>query len=164
MPDEQRLLARLLGNYERSVRPVFNASHTVLIHFGLTLIHILDMVSGDNGLVIRQAVSGCCVSRRRSAAAWCLSLLLRLPFLRMWFGSPNCRFLSEVRLAFVFVVVIVVVVVIAFIHCTRCCFNICREMLSLHRSPIQLRPLVFAVYESATKIVQTRIVILSSSQ
>ena len=47
VPDEQRLLAKLLNNYERSVRPVFNASHSVLIQFGLTLIHILDMVSGD---------------------------------------------------------------------------------------------------------------------
>ena len=126
MPDEQRLLARLLGNYERSVRPVFNASHTVLIHFGLTLIHILDMVSGDSGLVvIRQAVSGCCVTRRRSAAAWCLSLLLlRLPFSRMRFG----RFLPVVSLAFVFVVVIAVVVthlsfarVVVLIVVVKCC-------------------------------------------
>ena len=44
LPDEQRLLARLLHNYDNSGRPVFNASHAITVKFGLTLIQIADMV------------------------------------------------------------------------------------------------------------------------
>ena len=47
-PDEQRLLRRLLRNYDTAGRPVYNASHTVTVQFGLTLTQIADMV-GDQG-------------------------------------------------------------------------------------------------------------------
>ena len=45
IPDEQRLLVDLLAGYETASRPVFNASHTVTVKFGLTLVQISDMVS-----------------------------------------------------------------------------------------------------------------------
>ena len=45
LPVEQRLMNYLLGNYERSVRPVKNASDTVFVRMGLTLTQIFDMVS-----------------------------------------------------------------------------------------------------------------------
>lgn len=44
-PDEQRLLANLLHQYEPAARPVYNASSVVTVKFGLTLIQIFDMVS-----------------------------------------------------------------------------------------------------------------------
>ena len=43
-PDEQRLIANLLGMYDTAARPVFNASKAVVIKFSLSLIQILDMV------------------------------------------------------------------------------------------------------------------------
>ena len=43
-PDEQRLIWRLLNNYDPAARPVFNASHTVTVKFGYTLTQIADMV------------------------------------------------------------------------------------------------------------------------
>lgn len=45
VPDEQRLLDGLLKNYNPGSRPVFNASHVVIVKFGITLIQIHDMVS-----------------------------------------------------------------------------------------------------------------------
>ena len=45
IPDEQRLLSKLLGDYDPAARPVFNASHVVKVYFGLTLTQISDMVS-----------------------------------------------------------------------------------------------------------------------
>ena len=45
VPDEQRLMAKLLSDYEPASRPVFNASHAVIVKFGLTLTQISDMVS-----------------------------------------------------------------------------------------------------------------------
>jgi hypothetical protein len=42
-------LYTLFRNYDTAGRPVFNASHTVTVSFGLTLTQIADMV-GD-GLV-----------------------------------------------------------------------------------------------------------------
>ena len=45
IPAEQRLMIKLLRNYERSVRPVKNASDTVAFKMGLTLTQIFDMVS-----------------------------------------------------------------------------------------------------------------------
>jgi len=42
--DEQRLMKYLLRNYEKSVRPVRNASTAILVKLGLTLTHILDLV------------------------------------------------------------------------------------------------------------------------
>lgn len=44
LPDEQRLILRLLGNYDPAARPVYNASHTVTVKFGYTLTQIADMV------------------------------------------------------------------------------------------------------------------------
>lgn len=45
IPVEQRLMNHLMKHYERSVRPVKNASDTVLVRMGLTLTQIFDMVS-----------------------------------------------------------------------------------------------------------------------
>lgn len=45
VPDEQRLLNKIYRNYDNSVRPVYNATHNVVVKFGLTLIQIMDMVS-----------------------------------------------------------------------------------------------------------------------
>ncbi|CAI9719255.1 neuronal acetylcholine receptor subunit alpha-10-like isoform X1 [Octopus vulgaris] len=42
-PDEQRLLSRLLANYDTASRPVYNASHAVVVKFGFTLTQIADM-------------------------------------------------------------------------------------------------------------------------
>jgi len=44
VPDEQRLIRKLMRGYDTSARPVFNASQNVVINFGLTLIQIIDMV------------------------------------------------------------------------------------------------------------------------
>ena len=44
LPDEQRLIWRLLRNYDPAARPVYNASHTVTVKFGYTLTQIADMV------------------------------------------------------------------------------------------------------------------------
>lgn len=44
VPDEQRLLRHLFHGYERTVRPVRNASTPVVIRMGLTLTQIFDMV------------------------------------------------------------------------------------------------------------------------
>lgn len=43
IPDEQILISKLLLNYDPASRPVYNASHTVTINFGLALIQICDM-------------------------------------------------------------------------------------------------------------------------
>lgn len=45
LPVEQKLMNKLLRHYERSVRPVRNASDTVQVKMGLTLTQIFDMVS-----------------------------------------------------------------------------------------------------------------------
>lgn len=45
IPDEQRLLRKLLYRYKTESRPVYNASHTVTVKFGLTPAQIADMVS-----------------------------------------------------------------------------------------------------------------------
>jgi hypothetical protein len=45
VPDEQRLMVHLFNGYERTVRPVRNASTPVVIRMGLTLTQIFDMVS-----------------------------------------------------------------------------------------------------------------------
>ena len=45
IPDEQRLLNKVFRSYDNSVRPVYNATHNVVVRFGLTLIQIMDMVS-----------------------------------------------------------------------------------------------------------------------
>jgi hypothetical protein len=44
IPDEQRLLETLLSDYNPAARPVYNASHIVLVKFGITLAQISDMV------------------------------------------------------------------------------------------------------------------------
>ncbi|KAI0214555.1 Neuronal acetylcholine receptor subunit alpha-4 [Lamellibrachia satsuma] len=43
VPDEQRLIRKLMRGYDSSARPVFNASQNVAVNFGLTLIQIIDM-------------------------------------------------------------------------------------------------------------------------
>lgn len=42
---EKLLLQQLMRGYERDVRPVKNASHAVVVHVGITLTQIFDMVS-----------------------------------------------------------------------------------------------------------------------
>jgi hypothetical protein len=44
IPDEQRLMAQLLRNYDPSARPVHNASDTVSVAFGIALTQLSDMV------------------------------------------------------------------------------------------------------------------------
>jgi hypothetical protein len=44
MPDEQRLMGQLLRNYDPSARPVYNASDTVSVSFGIALTQLSDMV------------------------------------------------------------------------------------------------------------------------
>jgi len=44
VPDEQRLMRVLLTDYDPASRPVFNASQTVVVKFGITLAQIADMV------------------------------------------------------------------------------------------------------------------------
>ncbi|KAL8562649.1 hypothetical protein ACOMHN_011221 [Nucella lapillus] len=51
LPDEQRLLNYVLRGYEKSVRPVRNASTPVVIRMGLTLTQIFDMDEKDQVLV-----------------------------------------------------------------------------------------------------------------
>ncbi|GFS28050.1 neuronal acetylcholine receptor subunit alpha-4 [Elysia marginata] len=43
--DETRLIQNILYNYNPAARPVYNASHTVTVKFGITLTQISDMVS-----------------------------------------------------------------------------------------------------------------------
>ena len=45
VPDEQRLIRYLLNDYDTASRPVFNASQTVVVKFGITLAQIADMVA-----------------------------------------------------------------------------------------------------------------------
>lgn len=45
LPDEQRLLMKLLKNYDSNVRPAMNSSVSVEVTFGFSLIQIMDMVS-----------------------------------------------------------------------------------------------------------------------
>lgn len=42
--DEQRLLRHILRAYDKSVRPVYNASSIVRVAVGLTLTHIFNVV------------------------------------------------------------------------------------------------------------------------
>jgi len=44
MPDEQRLLVKLLRSYDPGIRPVFNVTQNVIVNFSLTLVQIMDMV------------------------------------------------------------------------------------------------------------------------
>jgi len=44
VPDEQRLFEQLLVDCEPAVRPVYNSSQRVLVHFRLTLYQIVDLV------------------------------------------------------------------------------------------------------------------------
>lgn len=45
IPDEQRLLRKILRHYDNSVRPVYETNQTVVVNFSLTLVQIMDMVS-----------------------------------------------------------------------------------------------------------------------
>ena len=42
---ESRLLTHLMENYDREVRPVYNATKAVVVKVGITLTQIFDMVS-----------------------------------------------------------------------------------------------------------------------
>ncbi|KAL6731984.1 hypothetical protein Aduo_002796 [Ancylostoma duodenale] len=50
--DEQRLLYHLLKDYEKAVRPVRNASHTVTVRLGMTMTNIFDMDERNQVLTI----------------------------------------------------------------------------------------------------------------
>ncbi|XP_076443988.1 neuronal acetylcholine receptor subunit alpha-10-like [Babylonia areolata] len=43
VPDEQRLLAKVLHNYNNNVRPVYNSNDSVPVTLGFTLVQIMDM-------------------------------------------------------------------------------------------------------------------------
>ena len=43
--DEQRLFKKLMRKYEKSVRPVINATTPVVVKLGITLTQIFDMVN-----------------------------------------------------------------------------------------------------------------------
>ena len=45
LTDEQRLLTKLMKDYDHSTRPVLNASHPVTVRLGITLNQIFDLVS-----------------------------------------------------------------------------------------------------------------------
>ena len=44
VPDEQRLYTDLMQSYEPAVRPVLNASRTVIVNFRISLNQIVDLV------------------------------------------------------------------------------------------------------------------------
>ena len=48
MQEESRLLNYLMANYDREVRPVYNASKAVVVRVGITLTQIFDMVSSNH--------------------------------------------------------------------------------------------------------------------
>lgn len=48
LPVEQKLMIRLMKSYERAVRPVKNASDTVVVRMGMTITQIFDMVSSSS--------------------------------------------------------------------------------------------------------------------
>ncbi|KAK5975701.1 Nicotinic acetylcholine receptor subunit type D [Trichostrongylus colubriformis] len=50
--DEQRLLYHLMQDYEKAVRPVRNASHTVTVRLGMTMTNIFDMDERNQVLTI----------------------------------------------------------------------------------------------------------------
>ncbi|KIH59695.1 hypothetical protein ANCDUO_10062 [Ancylostoma duodenale] len=50
--DEQKLFRYLLHDYDKAVRPVFNATKTVKIYIGLTLTHIFNIVSDERNQVL----------------------------------------------------------------------------------------------------------------
>ena len=45
LTDEQRLYKKLMNNYDRNTRPVFNASHPVNVNISISLTQIFDVVS-----------------------------------------------------------------------------------------------------------------------
>ena len=58
IPDEQRLMAQLLKNYDPSARPVYNASNTVSVAFGIALTQLSDMVNSSlNRILSREFLS-----------------------------------------------------------------------------------------------------------
>jgi hypothetical protein len=52
LPVEQRLMYKLLRTYEKAVRPVKNATDTVVVKMGMTLTQIFDMVSDLSFLIL----------------------------------------------------------------------------------------------------------------
>ena len=68
VPDEQRLYEHLMVGYESSVRPVINASRTILVNFRLTLNQIIDLVSrplDPRGVSVTVLVCVCHIFRCR---------------------------------------------------------------------------------------------------
>lgn len=57
MTDEQRLLYKLMENYDNSVRPVMKASSPVVIQLGITLTQIMDIVSTIFNVYIKNKVT-----------------------------------------------------------------------------------------------------------
>ena len=57
IPDEQRLMAQLLRNYDPSARPVYNASNTVSVAFGISLTQLSDMVCDYKTTLFNRAIS-----------------------------------------------------------------------------------------------------------
>ena len=56
IPDEQRLMAQLLRNYDPSARPVYNASDTVSVAFGIALAQLSDMVGDHQNRMINRPI------------------------------------------------------------------------------------------------------------
>jgi len=57
IPDEQRLMAQLLRNYDPSARPVYNASNTVSVAFGISLTQLSDMVCEYRNILFNRPIS-----------------------------------------------------------------------------------------------------------
>lgn len=56
MTDEQRLLSVLMKHYSSETRPVFNASHPVVVRLGITLTQLFDVVSRDHQILRRSDI------------------------------------------------------------------------------------------------------------
>lgn len=50
MTEEQRLLYKIIRNYDRSSRPVFHSTTPVVIRLGISLTQVLDVVSRVNNI------------------------------------------------------------------------------------------------------------------
>lgn len=51
LTDEERLIDNLMVNYHTVSRPVFDASHSVVVSFGLALVQIQRMVSRPSSVM-----------------------------------------------------------------------------------------------------------------
>ena len=55
VPDKQRLLEQLLVDCEPAVRPVYNSSHPVLVHFRLAIYQIVGLVWLTSSILLASA-------------------------------------------------------------------------------------------------------------